>query len=945
MRVLSPLQIGVLQKPFTFTGRNFLCVSLTWAFRIDSGQPVLETEMWQALTDFLGEGRIFDQSMPKACGEFLCAGTFHAPGGQPVAREAVSVRVGDREKRLLVTGPREWRTGGATRPEPIASMPVRYGLAFGGEGFPDNPTGMGYAVDAEGRHPLPRIEYPDEAVSSPSQRPRPGSFEGRDMGWRSRQRYAGTYDDDYLRTRMPGLADDTDWHVFNDAAEDQWFDGFLRGDEAFELIHMHPEQPRLRGQLPGVRARAFIHRRREPDRRNSALEFREIPLKPDTIWLLPDSGLGVVIHRGTTEVSLDDATDVVSLLAATEGPADPPRSREHYRDELERRSDPDEGYRYMLDTRALLPLDCPCAIQEMAANSPMDRQNTTNTNLQAFADNQRDQRGQEAAERVGEARQQIGTENELQAGGVDGVDDQLQLLESAAGGGTGNTEEPDAELQRILERIAPGMAQGQDVDLAKIDFDGFDELSDWTQRMADDERARARRTMEEQLDDLRKRNDPGTEELDKAIRELEDTLRRMDLPPPLPRPADQDPVARMEEQLAALSEYREQLEQAGLDETQIRDAIPDLEALREQSDAAVQGFASQYREGAHMIGEATSPHPGQESERRALLIAANSRGERAAGGDYAFIDLRGVVLRDLDLSNAYLEYVDFTGATLSGVNLSGAILAHARLDDCRCEHVDFSGANVGATKIDGAAFSHCDFDRAILGRARIARTAFDHCTFTHRREMFLESVLSRVRFAACGMPGLAFIENDLTGCAFRECDLAGAAFIQCKLAHADFSAATLSSANIVTTPAPGACFDDARMDQVRFIDEPTLNDCTFRRANLTGANLREADLAGADFSRARLEGADFSDSDLSGANLQSVRATGAQFRKAELERARLDRADLREASLMNARIRQARFNGANLYSVSFLNATLGDTGFSGANLDNTILRDWRPWRG
>ena len=94
MRVLKPLQTGVLQKPFSYNERHFLCVSLLWAFRMDSGGVVLEGELWEALSGFLKEGRIFDQSMPKDRGEFLCAGSFHAPRGEPVRQEAVSVRVG-----------------------------------------------------------------------------------------------------------------------------------------------------------------------------------------------------------------------------------------------------------------------------------------------------------------------------------------------------------------------------------------------------------------------------------------------------------------------------------------------------------------------------------------------------------------------------------------------------------------------------------------------------------------------------------------------------------------------------------------------------------------------------------------------------------------------------------------------------------------------------------
>lgn len=947
MRILSSLQCGVLQKPFSYNGRHFLCVSLLWAFRLETGDAVLETEMWQALGDLFKEGRVFDQSMPKDRGEFLCAGSFHAPGGRAVRQEALSVRVGDRRKKLLVTGPREWRAGVATRPAPITSLPIRYDQAFGGEGFPDNPTGKGYGTADSGGEtgrPLPRVEYPRQAVTSPSQTPQPASLEGRDLSWRPRKRYAGTYDEEYMRKRMPGLPDDVDWRLFNDAAEDQWIDGFFRGDEDFELIHMHPDKERLAGRLPGVWGRAFVERRIDPSDKNSEIEFREVPLRLDTVWLLPDAELGVVIHRGTTEIAEDDATDVVNILAAHENIGDQARPRSHYQEEMTKRGDPEEGYRYMLDTRALLPSGVSCAIQDMVTGNDIQIEHLGQQNSQAFSQRQKEEAQTQIDEQSRQLREQVDANPDYIPEAAQNIgQEQADAKKAIAGEHKPSEEEQD--LLRIMEKLAPGASSGGQIDITRVDFTAFDELAEYSGRQFAEQQAKGEDTLRERIAELKRQNVPEREDLKRAIADAERALASMHEPAPLPRPKLAVEFDQVQQQIDEIDRYREQLRAGGVDEARIKESVPDIEQIRQQVADAESKIAAQYREGAHYLGESRSPHPGEEGARRAHLLAAASGKASASGGDYAFIDLSGVTIRDLDLSGAYLEYVDFSGATLIGVNLAGAVLAKAQLRNCVFANADFTNANIGATLVENAEFDDCDFTQARLARAVIRDSRFRRCRLLDRPELFLEAEFSRASFIDCEMHQANFIERDLSQCSFRGSDLTQSNFLKGDLTRADFTGANLARVNIVSNRSPGACFESSKMPNVRFIDEPEMNDCNFRSADLQGANLRSADLTGADFTRANLEGADLSESNLSEAIFDRAHAVGAQFRKADLSGATLRTADLREASMMKARLVRTRFTGANLYSVSFLFSTLGETDFHGANMDNTILRDWKPHGG
>jgi uncharacterized protein YjbI with pentapeptide repeats len=120
----------------------------------------------------------------------------------------------------------------------------------------------------------------------------------------------------------------------------------------------------------------------------------------------------------------------------------------------------------------------------------------------------------------------------------------------------------------------------------------------------------------------------------------------------------------------------------------------------------------------------------------------------------------------------------------------------------------------------------------------------------------------------------------LEGAILARCDLRGARFNEANLRHADLSGANCGLDNL------GGSTD-------------------FIKADLSGANLRNANLGGADFSGALLIGTDFS---------------GARFNCVVPERV-------------------ARFNGANL-----TDARLGRTQFAGALYDNNTVfpRGFKP---
>ncbi|MMQ57540.1 pentapeptide repeat-containing protein [Salmonella enterica] len=128
-----------------------------------------------------------------------------------------------------------------------------------------------------------------------------------------------------------------------------------------------------------------------------------------------------------------------------------------------------------------------------------------------------------------------------------------------------------------------------------------------------------------------------------------------------------------------------------------------------------------------------------------------------------------------------------------------------------------------------------------------------------------------------------------------------------------------------------------------------LCDADLRGANLRGANLYGADLRGANLRGANLYGADLRGANLRGANLYGADLYGANLRGANLRGANLYGADLRGANLRGANLYGANLRGANLPDLTFV--ILGEKYFISitngeyvrAGCQNHTVEEWRKY--
>jgi hypothetical protein len=217
-------------------------------------------------------------------------GNAHAPGGKPLASWPVSLRIGQLEKKLRVYGERAWKPvlrdtwAGFTAREPkrvlkdwrlsdaapADQVPMIWTKAYGGAVPGTGDPGADIPADVEAHNPLgcgivnldmdaapipvpaPQITADDNKQLDWRKPALPQGFGPIAPWWRFRQKYAGTYDEQWLEERHPLLPVDFDTGFWQCAHPDLIASPHLRGDESYQLENLHRNLPNATGQLPGL---------------------------------------------------------------------------------------------------------------------------------------------------------------------------------------------------------------------------------------------------------------------------------------------------------------------------------------------------------------------------------------------------------------------------------------------------------------------------------------------------------------------------------------------------------------------------------------------------------------------------------------------------------------------------------------------------------------------
>jgi len=325
MNILSdeegrPLLVPIVQATYAISGKGPLVPA-------DKQAPVnLAGEFWGVpeISSYKLEPQM---AFLKPVTDVVLIGHAHA-SRVGVSETKVSLQVGSLKKTVRVVGDRYWvKTLGSvsmTKPKPFEKIPLIYERAFGGwdrshedpaqHTFePRNPVGTGFRTKKgkfeEGIR-LPNLEDPKHPLKSYYDTPPPAGFGFISPNWQPRASFAGTYDEKWMKERMPLLPTDFDRRFFNAASPGLIANGYLRGDEPV-LVENASSNGRLSFNLPGV-APPKIH-----------VELRggvhhDLTTNLDTVIINTDENLLFLIWR-THLVVKRGPHDVVAIQVSADG--------------------------------------------------------------------------------------------------------------------------------------------------------------------------------------------------------------------------------------------------------------------------------------------------------------------------------------------------------------------------------------------------------------------------------------------------------------------------------------------------------------------------------------------------------------------------------------------------------------------------------------------------
>jgi len=981
MKIYRPLQLSFCHQVLEQNRKFYFIASATLGIDLQTGEGLLDLNYLKDVFECMGENSLPDAGMPKPNGEFLVSGNFFTAGNQAVTGGKAKVRLDEIEKELYVFGPRIWKQGFPSKPENITSMPLDYSNAFGGNGYKNNPDGIGYRDGL-----LPCIENPKNLVASTGDKPDPAGFSPLYPMLPQRMKYQGTYDSGYKKEFFPGYPTDHDWRYFLCAPSDQWTRNYYKGNESFALYNMHPEIPIIDGILPGLYAKCFIRQEKDGEEK-----FGELPLKLDTIWFFPEKLLGLLIFRGVTEIEDDEAETISHVLCAYEDKSQQPRSIEYYKKAFEKRKDSDDGLLKNLNTQDLIPEGHKCAMELLMATAlSSDNASELAKNIDAkieamkkMADGKTEEAMQQVEKNMGNT--DIPDQAKKHMPGKESKLDLMNLMDQKS------DAKPDPDLEKLnarLESIIPGITAGdpKKLDMKNFSFNKIDEISDVADEFVDKkvkdakdlakkeiEKARGQiknqiETVDKQIEEAKivaaSKDSDQIKSLEDAKKEVVESLKVLDdidfdstskAKAPLPRIDTDDITAQMSQvdpKTMEVMQHVRSMQTMGIEDEKTRDMEKQIQDMLETNTRQVEeglreaekGFKEGYIMGAHFMDEGLSPHKDSLEDVKTRFLTIVSKGEDVSEGDWACIDLSGVNLDGIDLSGSFLEQVNFKGASLKNANFSEAILARADLEDA-----DFTGANFEKANIGAVHALRANFTKANLKSAKLSKGDFTESNFTKANIEDIESleiVIDRTNFTQAHMPKVNFIETKISGAKFINADMSTSAFFKCNIGDSDFLEAIMHKCAFIDTQLKNISFEKADLSNACFVEsEPgksSMENLKFRDACLAQANFQNMDMRKSDLTYTNMENAFFGSTDLSDADLSHAQAKSAQFRKAKLIRAKLDKVNLDQGSLAKANLVGASFKGANLHAVDFLRSTITDTDFRGCNLDATLIEHWRP---
>lgn len=830
MKVIKPQKIGLLHKAYSFKHQHYFVSAPVVFFDMnalssnanpveqDPHNPysVLEENLqWPLVQSQLG-GQILDMVMPKQHAEVMLAGSAWNPEGETAKSATVGLRFAEIEKRLTIRGQREWQKAfmgyKLTQPQPWISAFIGEKTGYGGEGYEDNPFGLGYYLDKT-KSPLlaPLVEDEDVSVKKMDKRYAPAGFGSIDINHSARKQFNGNYaSKEWLEKHFPNLAPDTDFRLFQAARHDQQLKGYLVGDESYTLANLVENCPVFEGRLPAVKPRSFVH---TSDKENN---FKEVPLHLDTVWLFPDVNIGALIWHGQIEVTQLDALDIQTSLVAYEALHDEPRSEEHYYQAMLARVNPDTALEAMSDEAPLSPV-------ATAAQTKAEQQ--------------------ELAEEIAE-QEALAQEHQ---------DQYLEEVKAANNGVLPPGFKPP--------KMTPPTVLASKASIKRGSFNGKAMMAEVAKQKAAAEKQQkemqAQLAQAQQLSDKQLQNmDPTQVKAFKAKGNVSDKIGDLqDMSKSKSLDLDEDQMKMLEEQQFKAQQYSM---------TPISD-WPEDEYAQEKREV----FLAAFNRGESMKERNWSGADLSNLELNNIDLSGcnlencNFENTQLQQSNLMSAALLGSKISATNFDKARLQEANLSSCVGINARFNGALLTKAMFMKCNLENSQFMHADMRMVVVFEARLLRCQFTQSLFTKLSIINSQCQDCDFSGiQAEMFV-SMNSDYTLSRCDNMQLsrsAFLESKFTCCNFAQStldrvqfsggsDLSGACLVHVKAEQCGFRRI---NGNYWFAPGASLIMCD-------------LGDSDFRHGHFVGAKLVQSVL-----SEARFHTCDFSESNFHTALLRNT---------------------------------------------------------------------------
>ena len=319
MSIIKSNELVFTKNVFQWNSKYYASLSAALGFQLDKS-AFLSTELeMQNIWSMLNLESAIDEGYPKSRAEVLVMGKVKLPKDKKP--NLIHLKMQNIDKTLAVHGHKVWeKIGFSTLDTKLASRAedmvlLSWEHAFGGKGFLANPSGKGFAAsrfdfsDKDKPVAYPHFMSANMGSFNPtSQAVEPDCLAPLSLLHPLRQRYFNATKEYWLEQGgLPTLPDNLDLDYFQQVPRNQQREGFFQAGEEFTLSGMGTE---IKGKLPDVNVRLFTTNRK--------LTVNEYMPQRDTLMLIPEHNLGIILFRATVPVQDIHANEHVHYLLALE---------------------------------------------------------------------------------------------------------------------------------------------------------------------------------------------------------------------------------------------------------------------------------------------------------------------------------------------------------------------------------------------------------------------------------------------------------------------------------------------------------------------------------------------------------------------------------------------------------------------------------------------------